>query len=29
MARMRELAKEVNRVLREQRQGLKAESNVG
>lgn len=29
MARMRELAKEVNSVLREQRQGLKAESNVG
>ncbi|MCB1974081.1 MAG: hypothetical protein KDE65_06290, partial [Burkholderiaceae bacterium] len=29
MARMRELAKEVNRVLREQRQWLKAESNVG
>ena len=29
MARMRELAKEVNSVLREQRQWLKAESNVG
>ena len=29
MARMRELAKDVNRVLREQRQWLKAESNAG
>ena len=28
MARMRELAKDMNRVLREQRQLLRAESNV-
>ena len=29
LARLRELAKDVNEVLRQQRQWLKAESNVG